>query len=492
MTEHETRTFVAQGVSTFGSAVSEVLTLRDGRQISVVRQPLPGGGLISTHEDVTERKQADALISHMALHDVLTELPNRLKLQDWMRRHLDLIPPGEYVALHCLDLDRFKAVNDTLGHPVGDELLKAVARRLQGCVRGHDLVTRLGGDEFAIVQTSISAPEHAAALALRVIESLSEPFDIDGNHVSIGASVGIALAPSDGRDAVELLKKADLALYSSKAAGRGQYYFFETGMEAKVHARRQLESDLRSALELGQFSLHYQPIVELKEDTIVAMEALLRWKHPVRGDVSPTQFVPILEDIGLIEDVGLWVLEEACKEAAKWPKEISVSVNISAHQFKSASLAFDIAAAIATAGLPSSRLEIEITESALMQNTRETLETLQSIRALGVRIALDDFGTGYSSLSYLQAFPFDKIKIDKSFVQASPTKQETSHILKSIVDLGANLQMVTTAEGVETREQLEQLREDGCTQVQGYYFSHPRSSLELAEILQKDAYKRAS
>ena len=422
--EHEAREIVELGLLKFRDSVSEIVTLKDGRHISVVRRPLPDGGLISTHEDVTERKRADALITHMAMHDVLTGLPNRSLLRERLERTLPRASAENLVALHCVDLDRFKAVNDTLGHPTGDALLKSVAERLLACVRGSDLVARLGGDEFAILQSSIAEPGQAAALAERLISSLSQPFMIGGHSVSIGASVGIAIAPTDGTDGTLMLKNADLALYCSKSEGRGRYCFFESEMDARIQARRMLELDLQSALSLGQFELHYQPLVDLKTNTVAAMEALLRWKHPVRGNVPPSEFIPVVEEIGLIERLGRWVIQQACAEAVTWPDGIGVSVNLSPHQFKSSTLALDVAAALASSGLPAHRLELEITESALMQNTASTLEVLGTIRNLGVKVAMDDFGTGYSSLSYLHAFPFEKIKIDKCFVQTLAEKKE--------------------------------------------------------------------
>ncbi|RTL72763.1 MAG: EAL domain-containing protein, partial [Hyphomicrobiales bacterium] len=483
--EHEAREMVEVGIAKFREYLSEIIALQDGRYISVVRRPLANGGLITTHEDVTDRKKADAQIAHMAMHDTLTGLPNRLLLRDRLARATGRVSEQNLLAVHCLDLDRFKTVNDTLGHPMGDALLRAVAERLQGCIRGMDSVARLGGDEFAVLQMGISEPSHAASLAERLIATLSEPFEIDGHRIVIGASVGIAVAPFNGTDGTILLKNADLALYCSKTEGRGRYRFFEAEMDARIQARRLLELDLASALALDQFELHYQPLVDLKTNRVVAMEALLRWKHPTRGNVSPVEFIPITEEIGLIETLGRWVLQQACLEATRWPDEVGVSVNLSPHQFKSGTLAFDVAAALATSGLPARRLELEITESALMQNTESTLETLARIRDLGVKVAMDDFGTGYSSLSYLHAFPFDKIKIDKCFVQNLSEKPDSGHILRAVVGLGTSLRMITTAEGVETADQLEQLRGEGCTQVQGYYFSPPRPANEVDALLER-------
>ncbi len=483
--DQEAREVVETGLAKFREYVSEIVALQDGRYISVVRRPLADGGLISTHEDVTDRKKADAQIAHMAMHDTLTGLPNRVLLRERLERATKRVTSTHFLAVHCLDLDRFKTVNDTLGHPMGDALLRAVSERLQGCVRGSDSVARLGGDEFAVLQTGIVEPSQAAALAERLIAALSEPFEIDGHRIVIGVSVGIAVAPFDGCDGTTLLKNADLALYCSKSEGRGRYRYFEAEMDARIQARRLLELDLTSALSLNQFELHYQPLVDLKTNRAVAMEALLRWHHPVRGNVSPAEFIPITEEIGLIESLGRWVLRQACAEAAKWPDDVGVSVNLSPHQFKSGTLAFDVAAALAAANLPAHRLELEITESALMQNTESTLATLKQIRDLGVRVAMDDFGTGYSSLSYLHSFPFDKIKIDKFFVQNLSDKPDSGHILRAVVGLGASLRMVTTAEGVETQAQLEQLRGEGCTQVQGYYFSPPRPASEVPGMLER-------
>ncbi|MDX2205465.1 MAG: EAL domain-containing protein [Hyphomicrobiaceae bacterium] len=482
-TEYEAREMVELGIAKFGEHVSEIIVLQDGRHISVLRRPLPNGGLITTHEDVTDRKKADAQIAHMAKHDTLTGLPNRLFLRERLERATRCVGEGHALAVHCLDLDRFKTVNDTLGHPMGDALLCEVSARLQACIRGTDSVARLGGDEFAVVQAGIADPGQAAALAERLIAVLSEPFEINGHRIVIGASVGIAVATLQGADGELLLKNADLALYCSKSEGRGRYRFFEAEMDARIQARRVLEFDLSNALALEQFELYYQPLVDLKSNRVVAMEALLRWRHPVRGFISPMEFIPIAEEIGMIESIGLWVLRQACLEAAKWPDEVGVSVNLSPHQFKSGTLAFDVAAALATSGLPASRLELEITESALMQNTETTLATLAKIRDLGVKVAMDDFGTGYSSLSYLHAFPFDKIKIDKCFVQNLSDKPDSGHILRAVVGLGTSLRMITTAEGVETEAQLLQLREEGCTQVQGYYFSPPRPADEVDALL---------
>ena len=434
--------------------------------------------------DVTERRRAEARISHMAHHDALTDLPNRLLFRERldealvrMRRH------DEGLAILCLDLDHFKDVNDTLGHPVGDKLLRAVARRLSGALRESDVVARLGGDEFAIIQTSIATPEDASHFAIRLVELIGEPYDIDGHHVIVGASVGIALAPGDGDNPDRLLKNADMALYRAKGDGRGTFRFFEPEMDARVQARRALELDLRKALVAGEFEMFYQPLVNLSDNAVTGFEALLRWRHPVRGMVSPADFIPLAEEIGLIVPLGEWVLRQACAEAATWPDHVKVAVNLSPVQFKSRNLLPAVMMALASSGLPATRLELEITESVLLSESEANLATLHQLRALGVRISMDDFGTGYSSLSYLRTFPFDKIKIDQSFVRELSASGDCMAIVRAVAGLGSSLGIPTTAEGVETDEQLEWLRGEGCTEVQGYLFSPPRPAHEIARLL---------
>jgi len=435
------------------------------------------------------RQELEQRLEHMAHHDALTNLPNRLRLRQAMENELARVQRGESVAVLCLDLDHFKSVNDTLGHPVGDRLLEAVAERLRQNVRDVDIVARVGGDEFAIVQVAAEQPRGAIILADRLIETLAKPFDLDGHQVVIGTSIGIALAPLDGLDTDQLIKNADMALYRAKADGRGVFRFFEPEMDAKMQARRTLEIDLRKALAEGEFELFYQPLVNLASNEVSGFEALLRWNHPTRGLVPPSEFIPIAEEMGLIVPSGERILRQACAEAAGWPDDIKVAVNLSPVQFKSKTLALAVTSALASSGLPPHRLELEITESVLLQDNEATLTTLHQLRQLGVRISMDDFGTGYSSLSYLRSFPFDKIKIDQSFVRDLSGKEDSLAIIRAVAGLGRNLGMATTAEGVETREQLGYLRQEGCTEVQGYLFSRPlpaRNIIPLLESVRKE------
>lgn len=457
--------------------------LEDGRTIRVSHKPMENGGYVASHEDITAKISAEAQIAHMAHHDALTSLPNRVLFHEEMSRALARTDRGEKVAVLCLDLDHFKTVNDTLGHPIGDALLKVVAARLQGCVRDMDAVARLGGDEFAIVQVGVEGPDQTIGLAQRVIDALSAPYDLDGHQVVIGASVGIAFAPDDNDNPDHLLKSADMALYRAKADGRGTFRFFESEMDARMQIRRALELDLRKALPSGEFEVHYQPLVNLAENQVTGFEALLRWTHPERGCVSPTDFIPLAEEIGLIGQIGAWVLRQACTDAAKWPSSVRLAVNLSPAQFKSKTLVLDVIAALSHSGLPAQRLELEITETVMLQDTETTLAILHQLRELGVRISMDDFGTGYSSLSYLRKFPFDKIKIDQSFIRDLPDGQDAVAIIKAVAGLGKGLGMSTTAEGVENEGQLEKLRAEGCTEVQGWFFSEARPASEVVELL---------
>jgi diguanylate cyclase (GGDEF)-like protein/PAS domain S-box-containing protein len=458
--------------------------LSDGRVIASVYSPTSNGGWVATFEDVTERRLAEAQIMHMARHDALTDLPNRLLFREKMEQALTR---GERLAVLFIDLDRFKTVNDTLGHPVGDALLCAVTKRLQLAVRGADTVGRLGGDEFAIVQVG-AKPTDATELAARLIELIAEPFDILGNQVVIGASIGIAIAPTDGKEPDQLLRNADMALYRAKSSGRGSYHFFQPEMDAQMQARHALEIDLRKAVLAGEFEVYYQPIVNLESGTISGFEALARWNHPQRGVITPDDFIPVAEEIGLIVPLGDWVLKQACRDAAAWPDNLTVAVNLSAVQFRNPALALSVVSVLAAAGLPASRLELEITETVLLQDDPAILDTLHQIRDLGVRISMDDFGTGYSSLSYLRSFPFDKIKIDRSFIQELGKREDCIAIIRAVTRLGGNLGMTTIAEGVETSEQLEILRAEGCNQVQGYLFSPPRPAKDIPELI--EALKR--
>ena len=462
--------------------------LPDGRAIAVSQQVIASGGWVATYEDVSERRVAEARLAHMARHDLLTGLANRLLFSEHVQAAFARGHRDGSSAMLCLDLDRFKAVNDTLGHPAGDALLRAVAERMRACTREGDLVVRLGGDEFAVVQAAASQPTEATALARRLIEVLGEPFEIAGQRVEIGVSVGIALAGDIAVHTPEaLIKCADLALYRAKAEGRGCYRFFEAEMDIRMQARRALELDLRGALANGQFELFYQPQVKVGSG-ISGFEALLRWHHPQQGLVSPAVFIPLAEEIGLIGSLGDWVLQRACAAAAGWPGNLKVAVNLSPAQFSRRALAEDVAAALAASGLPPHRLELEITETVLLQDDERVLETLHALRALGVRIAMDDFGTGYSSLGYLRRFPFDKIKIDQSFVRGVADRADCLAIVRAVIGLGRSLGMSVVAEGVETHEQLAKLIAEGCVEVQGYLFSRPRSEAAIEEMLQQHGY----
>ena len=457
--------------------------LGDGRNIEVTVTRLADGSTIAVHEDITEQRRGEARIAFHARHDPLTALPNRLAMRDELKRQLVRNTRGEELAVLCLDLDRFKIVNDMFGHAVGDLLLTQGADRMRACARGTDYVARMGGDEFAVFQCGTQQPVSATALAHRLIAALSEPFDLDGQVAQIGASIGIALAPFDGESPDALLKNADLALYRAKAAGRGTLRFFEPAMDAHAQKRRALEGDLREALALGQLHLIYQPQVNVKTLQVSGVEALLRWAHTTRGNMPPVEFIPLAEETGLIVPIGAWVLAQACRDAALWPEHVRVAVNVSAVQFTRRALLSEVTAALNDAGLNARRLEIEITESVLLQDQKQALGLLAELRAQGVRVAMDDFGTGYSSLSYLRSFAFDRIKIDRSFVHDVDHNPEARAIVRAIAGLGANLGMAVTAEGVETLAQLEVMRDEACTEVQGYLFSPPRPASEIAGII---------
>jgi diguanylate cyclase (GGDEF)-like protein/PAS domain S-box-containing protein len=459
-----------------------VLSTTDGRIVLIVNQPMSGGGWVATHEDITERAKAEERIRHMARHDSLTGLPNRAAFRDEMEQALKNLRAGDTLAALCLDLDYFKNVNDTLGHLVGDELLCAVTERLRECIGSGDTVARLGGDEFAILQPG-GGPGPAGALAQRLIAGINQPYEIGGHHVVVSASIGLALSPSDGTTSEQLLRNADMALYRAKSEGRSAFRFFEPTMDARLQARRLLELDLRKALENGEFELLYQPQLVAATEVVTGCEALLRWRHPARGLVPPAEFIPLAEEIGLIVPIGDWVLRTACAEAASWPVPISIAVNLSPAQFKSRTLVDSVVSAVIQSGLGPSRLELEITESVLLHDNEATLAILHELRNFGIRISMDDFGTGYSSLSYLRSFPFDKIKIDRSFINDLSGQDGSSAIIKAVAGLGHGLGIITTAEGVETREQLDLIRAEGCTEVQGYLFSPPVPAERLMEIV---------
>ncbi len=441
--------------------------------------------------DVTEKRQAEARIAHMAHHDALTGLPNRLLFHE--RLDEALLPvrrDREKLAILYLDLDLFKNVNDGLGHPAGDKLLVAVADRLRTCLRLSDMVARFGGDEFAVLQIGLAGPHEAGMLAERIVTLLSEPYDIEGHQVVIGASVGIALAPGDGETAEQLLGNADMALYQAKEGGRRNFCFFQPGMGANLRAQHTLGLDLRNALAAGELEVYYQPLVTLETGAISGFEALLRWHHPLRGMVGPSKFIPLAEETGLIVPIGEWVLRQACAEAAGWPDDLKVAVNLSPVQFKKGNLPQVVFTTLTSAGLPPARLELEITESIFLAESKTNLATLRRLRALGVGISMDDFGTGYSGLSYLRAFPFDKIKIDRSFISELGEGGDCMAIIRAVTNLGSSLGIPTVAEGVETEEQRSLLRAAGCTEMQGYLFSQPIRASEIAELLSPQSNRR--
>ncbi len=460
-----------------------VLETKDGRSIQIVNQPLANGGWVATQEDITARTRAEQQIKHLAHYDALTDLPNRALFREQLERELERTGRGEQLAVLYIDIDEFKSINDSLGHPAGDELLKAVASRLQSCVRETDFVARLGGDEFAIVQTRIAQSGDVVELVKRIYQAIREPYDCLGHQVTTDASIGIALAPNDGTDLDQLLKSADLAMYGAKADGRRTYRFFEPEMDARVKARRIMELDIRQAIADGAFELHYQPVIDLGSNDIVGCEALLRWNHPVRGMISPAEFIPIAEETGLICEIGDWVLATACAEATHWPPGIKLAVNVSPIQFRSHAFSLKVANALTTTGLSANRLELEITEAVLIRDDEAALTMLQHLRAIGVRIVLDDFGTGYSSLSYLQRFPFDKIKIDRCFVNT--IAEDSSPIVQAVISIAKAQNMTTTAEGVETEQQREILLGLGCTEMQGYLFSPARPIAEIRTLLSR-------
>jgi diguanylate cyclase (GGDEF)-like protein len=458
-----------------------ITSLDDGRVIFVRSEPAAEGAWVATHEDITERQRAEERVAHMARHDPLTDLANRALFQERLDAALRrLQQTGQGFAVFIFDLDLFKAVNDSLGHPIGDALLKAVAQRLQQSVSPDYTVGRLGGDEFSILQIEPGdLRENAIKLANRLLVVLAAPYDIEGHQIVIGISIGIALAPQDGVEPGQLLKNADLALYRTKTEGRNGYRFYEPDMDAQARLRRSLEIDLRNALARNELALQYQTIFDISSKRICCVEALVRWHHPTHGSVPPDRFIPLAEEIGLIIPIGEWVLRKACADAVHWPDGVHLAVNLSAVQFRSGNLVEIITDALVDSGLPPSRLELEITESVLLQKCAGNIAVLHQLRNLGIGIVLDDFGTGYSSLSYLSIFPFDEIKIDKSFVAELSNRADCAAIICAVTGLGRSLQVATTAEGVETEEQLQLLRAAGCTQAQGFLLSRPKPVAEL-------------
>jgi len=466
----------------FGKNVHEL----SGRTIMMQHHPMKDGGWVSTHEDITEQKQNEARIRHLARHDALTDLPNRIEFLEQMAKTEAGLARGEKAAVLYIDLDHFKAVNDTLGHAVGDEVIKQASARLWGTTRETDVLARLGGDEFALLMRPIDGADAAARVADRIIKAIGAPMHINGQQIEIGVSVGIAVGPGDGVKTDTLVKNADLALYRAKSEGRSTYHFFETGMDAELQQRRSIEAGLRLALQREELRLVYQPLLGLGENRVSCVEALLRWDHEGRT-ISPVEFIPIAEETGLIATIGEWVLREACKTAASWPGDVRVAVNLSPVQFKSRELVSMVKSALSDAHLPASRLELEITESLLLADNDTNLKALHDLRAMGVRISMDDFGTGYSSLSYLRSFPFDKIKIDRSFMREITTRKDDQAIIKAVIGLGQSLGMTTTAEGVETEDQLDMVRSFGASEVQGFLFSPPLPLAALNNLLHSEA-----
>ena len=438
--------------------------------------------IINVVDDVTERRLANEKIAHLAHYDALTDLPNRVLFRQQIERELEKAKRGEPFALLYIDIDEFKGINDSLGHDVGDELLKTIAARIKACLKPADLIARLGGDEFAVIQTAAATTEQVVEFVTRVHAAIRQPCDCRGHRLSTDASIGIALAPQDGTELDLLIKHADLAMYGAKANGRRTHRFFEPAMVESARARLTMEQDLRQALGAGEFEVHYQPLLDLRSNGVSGCEALLRWRHPTRGMVSPAEFIPVAEDTGLINELGEWALRTACSEAASWPAHVRLAVNVSPVQLKCETLALRITSALAASGLAPNRLEIEITEAVLIRDDDTALAILHQLRAIGVRIALDDFGTGYSSLSYLKRFPFDKIKIDRGFI-SDIEHDGSSAIVQAVVNIAAARNMTTVAEGVETERQRELLCRLGCTEMQGFLFSPARPAGEIRRLL---------
>ena len=474
----------------FRDVIIPVRSDDEERWFSITGKPVYGHdgcfqGFRGVGADVTTARLSAARVSYLASTDGLTDLPNRSTLAEVLA---NTCATGEPFALFCLDLDEFKTVNDTFGHPAGDALLVAAARRMRSCLRAGDVLARLGGDEFAVVQAQGDI-DTASVLARRLIETLSTPFSINDVAVSVGASVGIALAPTDGTAPDNLLKSADLALYGAKRDGRGTWRFFDFEMSQNAQKRSALQADLRQALLRNELELHFQPISDIASGDVVAMEALLRWNHPVRGNVSPVEFIPLAEEAGLIVMIGAWVLHEACAAATQWVKPVRVAVNLSPMQVRDSGLLETVDAALAASTLPADRLELEITESVFLEATEETRGCLHALRSRGIRIALDDFGTGYSSLSYLRSFPFDKVKIDRSFVSDVATDPSAAAIVQAIIGMANSLGMSTIGEGVEDAEQADALRTRGCTHIQGFLMSRPLPRDAAARLLSESGQK---
>lgn len=484
------RTWRDNGASRPTTPNQVVLSLDFGRTVTVSRRRMENGGAVVILEDITERRAAEEEISRLARFDELTGLPNRSSFRRRFSEFLTGVNQEENLAVHLLDLDRFKAVNDTLGHPVGDRLLVEVAQRLQSLTSNAQCRARLGGDEFVVLQ-SLSDDLAAARLARSICDGLSRPYDIDGHRIDIAASLGIALASKDGLDPDGLLKKADMALYAAKADGGDGYCFFAPEMEAEAQTRRSIEIDLRDALAESALDLYFQPLVALDTGAVTTCEALLRWSHPERGNISPDRFVSVAEEAGLAVPLGRWVLEHACKAAASWPTHAKVAVNLSPLDFRDGSLPARVVAALDASGLPPQRLELEVTERLLLEEKDSTFAIMEQLRALGVGLSLDDFGTGYSSLNYLRAYPFQKIKIDRSFVRDLGKGRGNSPIIRAVASLGKSLDMTVVAEGIETDEQLQLVRAQGCHEGQGNFLAQAMPNLMIRELLGTSANERS-
>lgn len=456
----------------FGSG-SYVWEQECGRTIALSCESIPGGGFVVLHEDVTRLQAESRRISELANQDSLTGLFNRPHLSECLREQFENMSGGAEFALLYVDLDHFKPINDTFGHPTGDHVLREVADRLRAAIGPGDVIARLGGDEFAILQTGQQQPKAANELSRRIIDALASSVNFETQPINVGASVGVAIAPYDADNDTELLQSADLALYCAKADGRGVHRFFEPEMAARMLARRSLELEFRRAIELEQFEMHYQPVMDMQTKRVVGLEGLVRWVHPELGLIAPDRFIPMAEETGLIVPLGDWVLRRACLDAALWDSSLTLSVNLSPVQLRNRSLVMSVMNALSAANMPPQRLELEITETVLLSNNGLALALLKQLREQGVRIAMDDFGTGYSSISYLRQFPFDRIKIDRSFVSGANADAESSALVRMIAALGQTLGVRTTAEGVETQLEMQSVREAGVTEMQGYLLSRP-------------------